>query len=299
LTPKLPDWIRMKIPSGEAFGKVRRELGRRGLSTVCEEARCPNRGECWGHGTATFMLMGDLCTRRCRFCAVSHAPEGEALVPPDPCEAGRIVEAVSALDLRYVVLTSVTRDDLPDGGAGHIAAVVGALVGGVPGVRVEALVPDLPLEHLRGVAASGLFVLAHNIEVVRRLTPAVRDARADYGRSLRLLGEAKRLGRDLLTKSSILLGLGETRDEIVEAMGDLRRERVDLLTLGQYLRPTRRHVPVERYLPPGEWDELRGIGESMGFRKVFSGPLVRSSYLAGEMLAARGADAPPARQGRP
>ena len=284
MTPKLPDWIRMKIPSGEAFVRVRRELARRGLRTVCEEARCPNRGECWGHGTATFMLMGDRCTRRCSFCAVRHAGEGEAPAPPDPLEAGRVVEAVSALHLRYVVLTSVTRDDLPDGGAGHIAAVVGALVGGVPGVRVEALVPDLPPGHLGGVAASGLFVLAHNIEVVRRLTPAVRDARADYGRSLRLLGEAKRLGRQILTKSSILLGLGETRGEIVEAMGDLRREGVDLLTLGQYLRPTRRHVPVERYLPPGEWDELRGIGESMGFRKVFSGPLVRSSYLAGEML---------------
>lgn len=280
---KLPDWIRMQIPSGKEFQRVRRALDRHGLHTVCQEARCPNRGECWGHGTATFMLLGDLCTRRCRFCGVRHASGGQKPAQPDPDEAGRIVSAVKELKLGYVVLTTVTRDDLPDGGAAHLAGVIAALRRNLPGVRVEALIPDLPPEHLPLITGSALSVLAHNIEVVRRLTSLVRDPRADYDRSLRLLREARGLRRGLLTKSSILLGLGESREEILEAMEDLRRSGVDLLTLGQYLRPGEANLPVERYLELGEWEALRAQAEAMGFKKVYAGPLVRSSYLAGEM----------------
>lgn len=283
MTRKLPDWIRMQIPSGQVFLRVRRALRRHGLHTVCQEARCPNRGECWGHGTATFMLLGDLCTRRCRFCSVRHGADGRGPPPPDPAEAGRVAAAAQELGLGYVVLTTVTRDDLPDGGAAHVAAVIEA-VRSRAGARVEALIPDIPLECLPAVAGSGLSVLAHNIEVVRRLTPLVRDPRADYDRSIRLLREAGRLRRGFFTKSSILLGLGESRPEILESMKDLRRSGVDLLTLGQYLQPDRRSLPVERYLEPGEWLELRAEAEDLGFKRVFAGPLVRSSYLAGEML---------------
>jgi len=273
----------MQIPSGEEFQRVHRVLGRHGLHTVCREARCPNRGECWGHGTATFLLLGDLCTRRCRFCGVRHAAGGRKPAQPDPEEAGRIVSAVKELKLGYVVLTTVTRDDLPDRGAAHVAGVIAALARDLPGVRVEALIPDIPPEHLPLIAGSALAVLAHNIEVVRRLTPLVRDPRADYDGSLRLLRGARGLRRDLLTKSSILLGLGESREEVLEAMDDLRRSGVDLLTLGQYLRPGEANLPVQRYLEPREWETLRARGEAMGFRKVLAGPLVRSSYLAGEM----------------
>ena len=273
----------MQIPSGRVFQRVQGALRRHGLHTVCQEARCPNRGECWGHGTATFMLLGDLCTRNCRFCSVQHGSEGRRPAPPDPQEAGRVAAAARELGLGYVVLTTVTRDDLADGGAAHVAGVIEA-VRSLAGARVEALIPDIPLACLPSVAGSGLSVLAHNIEVVRRLTPLVRDPRADYDRSLRLLREAGRLRRGFFTKSSILLGLGESRDEILEAMRDLRRSGVDLLTLGQYLQPDWASLPVERYLEPGEWEALRAEAEALGFKKVFSGPLVRSSYLAGEML---------------
>lgn len=273
----------MQIPSGEKFLRVQSTLRRHRLHTVCLEARCPNRGECWGHGTATFMLLGDRCTRSCRFCGVRRGTEGRGPAPSDPDEAGRIVGAVRELGLGYVVLTTVTRDDLKDGGAGHIAGVIAALARELPGVRVEALIPDIPLEHLPRVAESGLAVLAHNVEVVRRLTPLVRDPRADYDGSLRLLREAAGLRRGFLTKSSILLGLGESRDEVIESMKDLRQSGVDLLTVGQYLRPGKASLPVERYLDPVEWDMLRADAEALGFKKVFAGPLVRSSYLAGEM----------------
>jgi len=272
----------MQIPPGREFLRVQKALRRHRLHTVCQEARCPNRGECWGHGTATFMLLGDVCTRRCLFCGVRHGARGQEPAPPDPDEAVRIAAAVRELGLGYVVLTTVTRDDLPDGGAGHVAGVIAA-ARDLPGVRVEALIPDIPIEHLPLVAGSGLSVLAHNIEVVRRLTPLVRDPRADYDRSLRLLREAGRLQRGLLTKSSILLGLGESREEVIESMEDLRQSGVDLLTLGQYLRPGRANLSVTRYLDPGEWETLRADAEALGFRKVFAGPLVRSSYLAGEM----------------
>jgi len=215
---------------------------------------------------------------------VGHASGKVRPRPPDPGEPDNISRAVGSLALKHVVLTAVTRDDLDDGGAGHIAGVIEKTLESIPGVRVEALIPDIGPEHLPLIAGSGVTVLAHNVEVVRRLTPLVRDSRADYEKSLRVLREAKRLKGDLLTKSSLILGLGEEREEILEAMEDLRECGVDLLTLGQYLRPARANIPVVRYLEPGEWERLKTAGEGMGFKKVFSGPLVRSSYLAGEMI---------------
>jgi lipoic acid synthetase len=283
MAERLPPWIRMQIPSGKEFQRVKSALSNHRLHTVCQEARCPNRGDCWGRGTAAFMVLGAVCSRSCLFCGVDHAPTGAALPGPDPGEPRRVLEALKVLDLRYAVLTAVTRDDLEDGGAGHIAAVVAAVGSGLPSVRVEALIPDILPPHLGAIVGSGIHILAHNIEVPRRLTPLVRDARAGYEKSLEVLREAKRLDPGLLTKSSLILGLGESEEEVLEAMEDLRRCRVDLLTLGQYLRPAARCLPVDRYLEPGEWEKLGAAGEKMGFKKVFSGPLVRSSYLAGEM----------------
>ena len=281
---KLPPWIRTKIPSGKQFLRVSSILDSCGLKTVCREAKCPNRAECWGAGTATFMVLGDICTRACRFCGVRRASPSLRPAAPDPGEPDRIVEAVRELDLKHVVITSVTRDDLEDGGAEHFARVIHALAHGPPGLRIEALIPDILPPHLPKIAGRSLFILAHNVEVVRRLTPLARDGRADYDKSLRVLREAKRIRSDLLTKSSLMLGLGESVDEVEEAMDDLRGCGVELLTLGQYLQPGPGNIPVSEYLPPGAWEELRKKGEAMGFRAVMAGPMVRSSYLAGELV---------------
>ena len=280
---RLPPWIRTKSPSGKRFAHVSSILNSCDLHTVCMEAKCPNRAECWGAGTATFMVLGDICTRACRFCGVTHASPSVRPAAPDPGEPDRIARAVRKLDLKHVVVTSVTRDDLEDGGAGHIARVIDALSGDT-GPRIEALIPDILPPHLPKIVQRPLFILAHNVEVVRRLTPLVRDGRADYDKSLRVLREAKKIRGDLLTKSSLMLGLGESEDEVMEAMEDLRGCGVDLLTLGQYLQPGRRNIPVSDYLPPGAWEELRRKGEAMGFRAVMAGPMVRSSYLAGELV---------------
>jgi lipoic acid synthetase len=254
------------------------------LATVCEEAKCPNIGECWSAGTATLMLMGEVCTRACRFCAVDTGNPRGWLDPEEPRNAARTVQLMG---LRYVVLTSVNRDDLPDGGASHFAATVRAIKELMPQTAVEALVPDL-----QGVAAdietvvdSGLEVFAQNVETVRRLTHPVRDARAGYERTLQVLAHAKRHRPEVLTKSSLMLGLGETEDEIRETMDDLRAHEVDLLTLGQYLRPTVNHLPVERFVTPGEFDRYRAWALERGFRECVSGPLVRSSYRAEQALA--------------
>jgi lipoic acid synthetase len=254
------------------------------LATVCEEAKCPNIGECWSAGTATLMLMGEVCTRACRFCAVDTGNPRGWLDPEEPRNAARTVQLMG---LRYVVLTSVNRDDLPDGGASHFAATVRAIKDLMPQTAVEALVPDF-----QGVAAdietvvdSGLEVFAQNVETVRRLTHPVRDARAGYERTLHVLAHAKRHRPDVLTKSSLMLGLGETEDEIRETMDDLRAHEVDLLTLGQYLRPTVNHLPVERFVTPEEFDRYRAWALERGFRECVSGPLVRSSYRAEQALA--------------
>jgi len=254
---------RIRVRLTPSFARVKGTLLRHGLATVCEEALCPNIGECWGSGTATFMLMGDVCTRGCRFCYVRKGRPA----PLDPSEPLRVAKAAKELGLRYVTLTSVTRDDLPDGGASHFAATVRALKREIPGVVVEALIPDFrgSPEALRVVVESGVDVLAHNIETVRRLTPLVRDPRASYERSLWVLREAKRLRPRLITKSSILVGLGETMEEVVEAMADLREAGVDILVISQYLRPSRRQAPVAKYYSMEDFKRLEREGYRLGF----------------------------------
>ena len=247
------------------------------LHTVCEEARCPNIGECWAHGTATFMLLGDVCTRNCGFCAVKH---GRPL-SVDPEEPRRVAGAVSALGLRHVVITSVDRDDLPDGGASQFARTAEAIKETVPGCSVEVLIPDFQGNEaaLRTVLEAPIDVLNHNVETVPRLYRRVRPG-ARYERSLELLDRAKRIRPDVRTKTGLMLGLGEERPEVVGVLRDLVAIRCDILTLGQYLQPTARHLPVVRYVPPEEFSELRKEALAMGFRYVESGPLVRSSYHA-------------------
>lgn len=283
-----PDWLRVRLAAGGRFGEVQRTVREHRLATVCEESMCPNMGECWGAGTATIMLMGHVCTRACRFCAVDTGNPRGWLDAEEPANAARSVELMG---LRYVVLTSVDRDDLPDGGAAHYADCVRAIKARNPGTAVEALTPDFAgsAAAVATVVASGVDVFAHNLETVRRLTPEVRDARAGYDQSLAVLAaagdSARSRGTPLLVKSSLMLGLGESRDEILQAMDDLRSHGVVLLTLGQYLRPTANHLPVRRFVPPEEFTELRTLGLARGFTEVVAGPLVRSSYRAEQALA--------------
>ena len=283
LAERKPEWLRVRPPSGDRYGHLKGLLRGLNLHTVCEEAHCPNVGECWGGGTATIMLLGDLCTRGCRFCAVkSGNPRG--LV--DDGEPRRVAEAIADLGLTYVVLTSVDRDDLPDGGASHFAATVREIKARDPDILVEALIPDFQgdLDAVQTVVDAGPDVLDHNLETVRRLQGVARDRRANYEQSLAVLRGAKAMRNGLFTKSSLMLGLGETRSEILEAMRDLRANAVDLLTLGQYLRPSEWHLPVHEYVSPETFDELRAAGEELGFAYVAAGPLVRSSYRAGEFF---------------
>ena len=276
-----PDWIRVKLPSGENYLRLNGLLREANLHTVCEEANCPNIAECWGGGTATFMLMGDTCTRGCRFCNVKVGnPQGML----DELEPSKIASAVKSLGLAYIVLTSVARDDLPDGGADHIADTVKAIKKISPKINVEVLIPDFRsnIDSLKRVIDSAPDVLAHNVETVRRLTAKIRDRRANYEQSLEVLRNAKMLSPDLVTKSSIMLGVGEKEEEVIETMKDLRSNGVDALTIGQYLQPSRGHLSVVLYIHPYTFERLRRIGEEMGFLYVASGPLVRSSYKAGE-----------------
>ncbi len=277
-----PPWLKMRLPTGERVSGVRNMLRERGLYTVCEEARCPNLGECWADGTATVMILGDVCTRGCRFCAVKTGnPRGWL----DLDEPRKVAETATIGELRYLVLTSVDRDDLEDLGAGHYADCVRALKERRPEMLVEALTPDFQgrAECVRAVVDAGLDVFAHNLETVERLHRRVRDARATYGQSLEVLAAATRHRPEVVTKSSLMLGLGETEPEVRQAMRDLREAGVEILTLGQYLRPTSRHLPVERYLPPSEFDWLKKVAEEeYGFAYCASGPLVRSSYKAAE-----------------
>lgn len=281
---KKPEWLKVRAPGGPRFNAMRARARRLKLATVCEEARCPNIGECWSgeESTATFMLMGEVCTRGCRFCAVSTA---KSPPPLDPQEPAHIAEAVAELGASYVVLTSVNRDELPDGGAHHLATCLAAIHEASPHVLVEMLAPDFQgdLAAVALVALSPLAVFAHNVETVERLTKTVRDRRADYHQSLGVLEHAKRVNPRLLTKSSIMLGVGETEDEVVRTMRDLRAVNVDILTLGQYLRPTTKHLEVERFVPPESFDALAATARELGFDFVASGPLVRSSYRAGEL----------------
>jgi lipoic acid synthetase len=282
-----PDWLRVRMAAGGRYADVQRTVHEHRLATVCEESMCPNIGECWNAGTATIMLMGHVCTRACRFCAVDTGNPRGWLDAAEPANAARSVELMG---LRYVVLTSVDRDDLADGGAAHYAACVRAIKQRNPATAVEALTPDFAgnLAAVAAVVESGVEVFAHNLETVRRLTPEVRDPRAGYDQSLRVLahaGEAARAaGRQVLVKSSLMLGLGETPDEVAAAMDDLRAAGVGLLTLGQYLRPTPNHLPVREFVHPDRFAGYRQAGLGKGFVEVVAGPLVRSSYRAERAL---------------
>ena len=278
-----PDWLRAKLPAGSKFSSVRATVREHRLSTVCEESKCPNIGECWNYGTATIMVLGSVCTRACRFCAVDTGNPKGWLDREEPENTAR---AVRLMNLGYVVITSVDRDDLPDGGAAHYAECVRAIKRLNPDTAVEALTPDFNgvLADVETVVDSGLDVFAQNVETVRRLTHPVRDPRAGYEQTLRVLAHAKRHRGDVLTKTSLMLGLGERDHEIMQAMDDLRAAGVDILTLGQYLRPTPNHLPVERYVSPDEFNAYRIEGLDKGFLEVVAGPLVRSSYRAERVL---------------
>jgi lipoic acid synthetase len=278
-----PRWLKARAPGGAGYQAVAAIVREHRLATVCEEAKCPNIGECWNAGTATLMLMGAVCTRACRFCSVDTGNPHGWLDADEPENAAR---TVALMKLTYVVLTSVDRDDLPDGGAAHYAACVRAIKAHNPGTAVEALTPDFQgmLGAVATVVDSGLEVFAQNIETVRRLTHPVRDPRAGYEQTLRVLAHAKRHDPRVLTKSSLMLGLGEQEAEIAQTLDDLRAAQVDIVTLGQYLRPTVHHLPVERYVAPEEFDRYREWALARGFLECVSGPLVRSSYRAEQAL---------------
>lgn len=274
-----PRWLRARVPTGERFEAVKKNVASHKLSTVCQESHCPNMGECWANGTATIMLMGSVCTRACRFCAVDTGNPNGWLDPDEPENTAKSVELMG---LRYIVLTSVDRDDLPDGGAEHYAASVRAIKRRTPNVVVEALTPDFDGVHsaIENVVDSGLEVFAQNIETVKRLTHEVRDPRAGYEKTLQVLAHAKQHRPSIITKTSLMLGLGETEEEILATLDDLRAINVDIVTLGQYLQPTKHHLTVKRWVTPEEFNRYRDIGLAKGFMEVPSGPLVRSSYRA-------------------
>lgn len=273
-----PEWLRVKFFGGQRYQDLKSIMRTLDLHTVCESARCPNMGECWDHGTATFMILGDICTRACGFCAV---PSGKPAGPPDEEEPQRVAEAVARMGLRYAVVTSVNRDDQADGGAHIFARTIEEIRRRVPGCKVEVLIPDFRgnWDALGAVLATKPDVLNHNTETVPRLYRQVRKG-ALYERSLELLRRAKETHPDVPTKTGMMLGLGEEKDEVLSTMQDLAAQGTDILTLGQYLQPTREHLPIVRYVHPDEFAEFKARGEAMGFKHVESGPLVRSSYHA-------------------
>lgn len=278
-----PEWLRAKMPAGQAYSRTRNIVREHRLSTVCEESMCPNIGECWNAGTATIMVLGSVCTRACRFCAVDTGNPKGWLDAEEPRNTGR---AVRLMGLEYVVITSVDRDDLPDGGAAHYAECVREIKRQNPATAVEALTPDFNgvTEHVETVVDSGLDVFAQNVETVKRLTHPVRDPRAGYRQTIDVLRHAKQFRPEVLTKTSLMLGLGEEDREILMTMDDLREAGVDILTLGQYLRPTANHLAVQRYVSPAEFDAYRQEGLEKGFLEVVAGPMVRSSYRAEQVL---------------
>ena len=279
IRPRLPEWLKVKMPGSTRYLELQNIMRGQQLHTVCEEARCPNIGECWDRGTATFMILGDICTRRCRYCAVTTGrPNGLDLQEPK-----RLAEVVRTMGLSYCVITSVNRDDLPDGGAYIFASCIDKIRETSPGCRVEVLIPDFAgsWAALKRVTDSGPAVLNHNIESTVRIFPKVRP-KGDYQLSLELLAKAKDINPATVTKSGIIVGMGETPEEVLETMADLRKIDCDLLTIGQYLRPSAKHLAIDRFYRPEEFEELRKAGDAMGFKHVASGPLVRSSYHADE-----------------
>lgn len=278
-----PSWLKVKAPTGENYLRIKDMLGQLKLATVCQEARCPNMAECWSGGTATFMLMGEVCTRGCRFCNVKTGnPKGKI----DNEEPEKVGFAIAQMGLEYVVITSVDRDDLPDQGAGHFARTIRTVRENDKKLIVEILTPDFRgnEECISMLVAAGPHVFAHNIETVARLTPSVRDPRATYQQTMKVLSFIKSVNAKTYTKSSIMLGLGEERDEVLQTLKDLRSVGCDIVTFGQYLQPTKKHLKVERYVTPEEFAEWKSIADSLGFLYVASGPLVRSSYRAGEFF---------------
>lgn len=278
-----PNWIRVKATFDPRYNAVKQQVKEKRLNTVCEEGMCPNISECWSNGTATFMLMGSVCTRACKFCSVDTGNPKGWLDHEEPKNTAR---AVSVMGLKYVVLTSVNRDDLPDGGAEHYAQTVKAIKASNPNTAVEALTPDFKgiYTSIETIVNSGIEVFAQNMETVERLTHPVRDIRAGYQQTLDVLAKSKRINPNVLTKTSLILGLGETDDEIEKTMDDLIANNVDILTLGQYLRPTLNHLPIEKWVTPEEFNYYRDLGLKKGFLEVVSGPMVRSSYRAERVL---------------
>ena len=276
-TSAKPRWLRRKLPTGPGYERIRHLIKDQHLTTVCQEAMCPNQFECFAKGTATFMILGERCTRNCRFCAVSHGAVG----PPDPEEPLRVATAIQAMGLRYSVITSVTRDDLPDGGAAHFAATIRAIRAHNPQTLIEVLIPDLQgdPEALEIILSAGPDVLNHNLETVARLYPEVRPE-AVYQRSLEILRLCKTLAPGMVTKSGIMVGLGETADELSQLFADLRQARCDILTIGQYLQPSKAHLPIQRYVPPEKFAMMATEALALGFMAVAADPFVRSSYQA-------------------
>ena len=283
LAESKPEWLTVNPPKGQNYKDLKELFGNLNLHTVCEEAHCPNVHECWGGGTATLMLMGDVCSRACRFCMVTPGkPQGVL----DQLEPENVAFALSQMGLTYVVLTSVDRDDLPDGGASHFARTIRLVKDRNAGMLVEVLIPDFQgdVSDLKQVVEARPDVIAHNIETTMSLTPTVRDPRANYWQSLSVLRNVKKLSSHVYTKSSIMVGLGESEEEVTQAMVHLRQAGVDFLTVGQYLRPSSRHLKVVEFVKPEQFERYKKIGEGLGFRYVASGPLVRSSYRAGEFF---------------
>ncbi len=274
-----PGWLKTRPPSGAKFLDLKKIIEDLKLNTVCTGARCPNIGECWNRGTATFMILGSVCTRNCRFCAVKKGKAGE---PPDPSEPARISQAVEKMGLKYAVLTSVDRDDLADGGAGHFASCIKAIKSLDDSIMVEALIPDFHGDEasLQKITDAHPDVVGHNIETVEELQALARDRRASYNLSLGVLRKTKQMSSSIYIKSSMMLGLGETEEMVLKTMDDLRNAGVDIITLGQYLRPSEKQLEVKEYISPGKFDDYKKKAEDMGFLSVQSGPLVRSSYMA-------------------
>lgn len=277
--PAKPRWLRVKLPTGESYRQVRNIVEEHKLHTICQSGNCPNMGECWGAGTATFMILGNVCTRSCGFCSVATGRPEQA----DPFEPVRVAKSIKLMGIKHAVITSVDRDDLPDGGSTIWAETIAAVRRISPGTTMETLIPDFAgkWENLQRIIDAAPEIVSHNLETVRRLTREVR-VQARYDRSLELLRRLKQAG--MKTKSGIMLGLGESKQEVLESMEDLRQVGLDILTLGQYLQPTKTHLPVAEFITPEAFDELREIGTAMGFRHVESGPLVRSSYHAEKHL---------------
>jgi lipoic acid synthetase len=282
----LPEWMTIKPASTEKYGKIKETISGLGLHTVCAEAHCPNITECWGSGTATFMVLGSACTRGCRFCAVSKMARGEEI---DRLEPAKLASVIKEWKLNYVVITSVCRDDLPDQGSAHFANCVAEIRKENPKTMIELLIPDFRDDAgcLKLITDSRPDVIGHNIETVERLTPTVRDRRASYKQSINVLKKLKELDGKIYTKSAIMLGIGETEDEVISAMRDLRVAGVDFLAIGQYLSPSQHHLKVKEYIRPEKFEHFKKIGTEMGFLYVAAGPFVRSSYKAGEFFMRR------------